>query len=154
MSGSRLLYFAYGSNMGASVLRRERCPRAAQVGVARVDDHRLGFTRFSKNRGGGVADLVVAPGSLVWGAIFDLTHDGFEALDKAEGVHVEAYRRERFTVTASDGALVSAWTYVVVNKVPEVAPSHMYWRLLVDGAEEAGLPPEYVKTLEAIRYAT
>ena len=153
MSTTPTLYFAYGSNMGPSVFR-ERCPRAAQVGVARVGDHRLGFTRFSKNRGGGVADLVVAPGSLVWGAIFDLTHDGFEALDKAEGVHVEAYRRERCMVTASDGSLISAWTYVVVNRQPEVAPSHMYWRLLVDGAKEAGLPLEYVKTLEAIRYAT
>jgi len=148
------LYFAYGSNMGQSVLRKERCPRAVQVGVAKIADHRLGFTRYSKKRGGGVADLVPAPGSVVWGAIFDLTHDGFEALDRAEGVRFDAYRRERRTVLRADGAALSVWTYIVVHKEPELPPSRMYWKLLVDGAREAGLPPHYVRTIEALTCAT
>lgn len=154
MSNARLLYFAYGSNMGVSVLRRERCPLAEQVGIARIDNHRLGFTRYSKKRAGGVADLVPAQGSVVWGAIFDLTHDGFEALDRAEGVHIEAYRRERWAVVDAGGSSLSVWTYVVVEKKPEVPPSRNYWRLLVDGAREAGLPPGYIKTLAAISCST
>jgi cation transport regulator ChaC len=145
-------YFAYGSNMGASALRT-RCPLAVQVGIAKVEGYRIGFTRFSKRRGGGVADLVEAPGSLVWGSLFDLPHDGFEALDKAEGVAIGAYARSIWQLTRGDGSVVSAWTYVVMDKKPEILPSAEYWKLLVDGAKEAGLPPDYVKTLEAIRYA-
>ncbi|MCE7891177.1 MAG: gamma-glutamylcyclotransferase, partial [Sorangiineae bacterium PRO1] len=57
-------YFAYGSNLGQSALR-ERCPSARQLGVARVEGFRLGFTRRSEKRRGGVADLVPAPGSVV-----------------------------------------------------------------------------------------
>ena len=147
MSSTSTLYFAYGSNMGLSVFR-ERCQHAVQVGIARVDDHRLGFTRYSKKRGGGVADLVPASGSVVWGAIFDLT------LDEAEGVGGGAYARSMWKLMRDDGSTTWAWTYVVVKKAPEVLPSLMYWKLLVDGATEAGLPPEYVKTLKAIRYAT
>ena len=152
MSDDRRLYFAYGSNMGASAFR-SRCPRATQVGIARVDDHRLGFTRFSKKRGGGVADLVEAPGSIVWGATFDLTHDGFDLLDEAEGVRFGSYVRSIWQLTREDGSLVSAWTYVVVDKKPEILPSRGYWKLLVDGGREAGLPSEYVETLEAIPHA-
>jgi cation transport regulator ChaC len=153
MPAGDVLYFAYGSNMGPSALRRERCPRAVQVGIAKIDDHRLGFTRYSKRRRGGVADLVPARGSVVWGSVFDLTDDGFEALDRAEGVALGAYARSIWQLTRGDGSVVSAWTYVVVNKRPEILPSQMYWRLLVEGAGEAGLPTEYVKSLETIHRA-
>ncbi len=147
------LYFAYGSNLGQSILRRDRCPHAVQVGIARIDGFRLGFTRYSKKRGGGVADIVSAPGAVVWGALFDLTCDGFDGLDEAEGVPLSSYARDLWTVTRNDGVTLSAWTYVVVNKKPEVPPSQRYWKLLVEGAMEAGLPPEYVNQLEAIEYA-
>jgi hypothetical protein len=94
MAADEKIYFAYGSNLGQSILRRpDRCPRAEQVGIARVDGYRLGFTRHSERRGGGVADLVEAVGSVVWGALFDLSLDGFDALDKAEGVAIGAYAR-------------------------------------------------------------
>jgi hypothetical protein len=51
MPTAEMLYFAYGSNMGASQFRA-RCPRAVQVGIARVEGYRIGFTRESKRRGG------------------------------------------------------------------------------------------------------
>lgn len=140
------LYFAYGSNLGQSVLR-ERCPRARQVGVARVDDHRIGFTRRSARRGGGVADVVSAAGIVVWGALFELCDDDVAVLDKCEGVPT-AYRRDLWDLVNADGSPVSAWVYVVVTKAIETDPSYRYWRLIVDGANEAGLPAAYVEYLE------
>jgi cation transport regulator ChaC len=153
MHATDTFYFAYGSNMGA-VAFRDRCPRAVQVGIAKVEGYRIGFTRHSKKRGGGVADLVAMAGSVVWGAIFDISQDGFDVLDEAEGVRFGSYSRSIWKLAREDGSLVSAWTYVVVDKKPEIPPSYEYWKLLVDGAKEAGLPPEYAKRLEAIRYST
>lgn len=142
-------YFAYGSNMGQSALR-ERCPSARQLGTARVEGFRLGFTRRSEKRGGGVADLVPAPGRVVWGALFDLG-DELELLDGYEGVPT-AYRRELWKVTTPEGTLVEAWVYVVAQKAAETLPSHEYWELLVEGAREAGLSAEYVAEIESIAH--
>ena len=142
------LYFAYGSNLGASALR-SRCPRAMQVAVAFVDGHRLGFTRTSTLRGGGVADLVPAEGARVWGAVFELDDDDLEALDAYEGAP-EAYVRSAWTVTKSDGSSLTASVYVVRNKAPESPPSHTYWSIVVAGAREAGLPADYIDGLEAM----
>ena len=50
---------------------RNHSSLAVQVGVARIDAHRIGFTHRSAIRGGGVADLVAAPGRVVWGALHD-----------------------------------------------------------------------------------
>ena len=66
-----MLYFAYGSNMDWDQMRT-RCPSAAFVGIARLPDHRLAFTRFSKTRKCGVADVVPAKGQSVWGAVFSI----------------------------------------------------------------------------------
>jgi cation transport regulator ChaC len=142
------LYFAYGSNLGQSVFKT-RCPGARQVGIARADGYRIGFTRKSKVRRGGVADLVSAPESTVWGALFELCGDDFAALDKCEGTPT-AYKREIWELSREDGSPVSAWVYVVVTKEKETEPSYDYWRLLVDGAKEAGLPVTYIDFLERL----
>jgi gamma-glutamylcyclotransferase len=144
------LYFAYGSNLGESELRK-RSPHARQVGIAYAESHRLGFTRRSIHRGGGVADLVPASGRRVWGALFDLCGDSFELLDAYEGAPT-AYAREIWTFTEPHGARVSASVYVVIEKQLEAPPSYRYWRLIVDGAREAGLPRDYIAELEGLRH--
>src|SRR4051812_17645581 len=87
-----MLYFAYGSNLSAALMKT-RCRSACQVGIAKIDGYRIGFTRRSSRQGGGVADLVAAQGSLVWGALFDVAECDFESLDEYEGVPT-AYSRE------------------------------------------------------------
>jgi AIG2 family protein len=37
-----------------------------------------------------------------------------------------------------------------VTKQLESEPSYRYWRLIVDGAKEAGLPAAYVESLERL----
>ena len=67
---SRSLCFAYGSNLDPWQFRR-RCPGAQVVGRARLPDHRLAFTRYSRNRRGGVADIVPEPHATVLGVVYD-----------------------------------------------------------------------------------
>lgn len=147
----RELYFAYGSNM-VSKQMLERCPDCEVTGVAKLVDHRLAFTRFSRNRQSWVADIVEAPGSDVWGVLYGLSRRDRDELDANEG-HPSAYRRGPITVLDVDGNVVAACTYRVVTKQPEKPPAAAYWRLLVEGAREHGLPPDYIARLETLERA-
>ena len=64
-----MLYFACGSNMYWDQMR-ERCPSAQFVSVAKLDNHRLAFTRESSERRCSVADAVPAKGQDVWGVVY------------------------------------------------------------------------------------
>jgi hypothetical protein len=59
-------YFAYGSNMSPEVMVKV-APSAKVLGVGRLDDHRLAFTRRSTVWRAGVADIPECPGFSVTG---------------------------------------------------------------------------------------
>jgi len=144
------LYFAYGSNMDERVMRA-RCPSCRYLGAARLDEHRLAFTRRSIQSGTGVADVVPDPRSVVWGVLYELNDSDLDALDRKEG-HGWAYARERKHVTlATDGTGHDAITYTVLEKEStEVGPSHEYLDRLVSAARHRALPSAYLAKLEAL----
>ncbi len=80
-----MLYFAYGSNMDWAQMR-ERCPSARFVGVARLPDHRLAFTRESVHWGSGVADALRESGRKLWGVVYEITDSDVGRLDRSEGL--------------------------------------------------------------------
>ncbi len=145
---SRILYFAYGSNLDLRQFRR-RCRGAVVVGRARLPDHRLAFTRYSSNRRGGVADIVPEPDSHVWGALYDVDEANMAALDEYEGAP-RAYRRESVRVIDDAGDEVQALAYVA-NRTGEFPPSRQYLELIVQGARAHGLPEEYVRAIEQVQ---
>lgn len=145
---SRILYFAYGALMEPLRFRR-RCPGAVAVGRARLPDHRLAFTRYSRNERGGVADIVPQPGADVWGALYEVDEACLAALDEYEGVP-RAYRRETVRVIDDEGAEREAVAYIA-NRTGEFAPSRQYLAVIARGAREHGLPEEYVQEIERMR---
>src|SRR4051812_4019852 len=94
-------YFAYGSNLDPDQLR-ERCPAASFVCVARLDAHRLAFSRKSTRRSCGVADVIPDSGHHVWGAVFEISDADAACLDASEGFQrgrkINSYRRKRVEV--------------------------------------------------------
>lgn len=144
-------YFAYGSNVSPSVLRT-RCAGSTFVGIAHLDGYRMAFTRRSAGWGGGVADLLPDPARSVWGSVFKLTPDDLNRLDVYEGAP-RAYERKLVRVVDPSGLVTEAWCYFVRTKGPECVPSHRYWKTIVDGAQEAGLPADYVAYLESLPHA-
>jgi hypothetical protein len=70
------LYFGYGANTNKEAMAH-RCPDADAVGVVSITDHRLVFR--------GVADVEPHKGSLVRGALWEITADDEAALDRFEG---------------------------------------------------------------------
>ena len=145
---ARQLYFAYASNMEPRRFRR-LCPRGTMVGPARLPGHRLAFSRYSRQRRGGSADVVPDPESEVWGVLYEVDEDDLAAMDRSEGVPA-AYHREVVTVVDEAGEERQAVTYVA-NRTGEFLPHKEYLRVIVQGAEVRGLPSEYIEGLKGIR---
>jgi gamma-glutamylcyclotransferase (GGCT)/AIG2-like uncharacterized protein YtfP len=145
---ARHLYFAYASNMEPRRFRR-LCPGGTAVGPARLPGHRLAFSRYSRQRRGGSADVVPDPASDVWGALYEVDDGDLAAMDRSEGVPA-AYRREDVTVVDEQGRERPAVTYVA-NRTGEFAPHPNYLRVIIQGAEARGLPDDYIQSLKAIR---
>jgi gamma-glutamylcyclotransferase (GGCT)/AIG2-like uncharacterized protein YtfP len=151
-----MLYFAYGSNMYWQQMK-ERCPSARFVSIAKIKDHRVAFTRISKSRLCGAADIVPAPGREVWGVIYDINEGDLMALDKAEdyvpGGTENSYNRVQRYVLANGGIETLVWTYLAVHEPNPPLPGAHYKALIVEGARYWKLPPQYVEALEAIQVA-
>ncbi len=140
-----MLLFAYGSNLAAE----EVAPEARFLGVAVLHDFELARTRRSIRWGGGVVDVVPAPGGRVWGAAYHAPDAVLEALDRKEGAGF-AYQRRDVEVELA-GELGPALTYEVIDKDPEVPPATPeYAALVLRGARERGLPEHWLATLEAV----
>lgn len=146
-------YFAYGSNMAPDVIAK-LCPRHRCLGIARLADYRLAFTRRSRKTGSGVADIVQAPGRTVWGVLYEISDDDLAAIDRKEG-YDWAYTRVTLPVhLRTDGSTRMAATYTVRSKEPtEVPPSRQYLGRVAAAAHERGLPDSYVAQLEAMATA-
>ena len=138
-----MFYFAYGSNMDERQMQ-SRCPERLLVGIAILDEYRLGFTRYSKNRNGGVADIVSEPDQSVWGLIYKVTAKDLETLDAMEG-RGKAYERMTVSVRFLDGRTIEAETYYVIDKQPDVRPSEEYLALLLNAAKKHKFRAEYVE---------
>lgn len=117
------------------------------VGAAIVRGFRLGFTRYSRARKGGVADLVPDLDSEVEGVLYRLPLEQLPALDEREGAP-DHYRRDFIAVRTPDGKMYDrVLTYVVVDKAAvDIAPHPDYAATILTGAE-AYLTPRYVQSV-------
>lgn len=145
-----LRYFAYGSNMLTAWLQ-PRCGSARATGIASVAGCRLAFSKQSKD-GSGKAMLVNSddPAARVYGVLYEIAKDEVSKLDRAEGRGKGYERVDDFEVCANGNA-VRVMTYMADKTAIDAAlkPYDWYLNLAVIGAEENGLPDDYVATLRA-----
>ena len=148
------LYFAYGSNMSRQQMR-ERCPDHECLGKAVLKDHALCFPRHSTIRNCGVAGLVERTGAEVWGVVYRLHDEDLAALDRREGfdpaqpLEMNRYNRQTIRVLM-DGREVACFAYFARPEPGEHVPNSDYLGTIIEGAEENGLPPDYVAALKRI----
>ena len=149
-----MLYFAYGSNMWREQMR-QRCPEHELIGAAVLKDHALCFPRFSTIRQCGVAGIMEKPGAEVWGVLYRLNARDLATLDKREGYdpasppHLNRYDRRTIRVL-SNGDTLDCLTYIARPEPGTHIPSVEYMSAIITGAEEHGLPAEYVTALKLI----
>jgi gamma-glutamylcyclotransferase len=145
-----MFYFAYGSNMDWDQMR-ERCPSATFVGVARLPNHSLAFSRKSIKRGCGVADVVATIGHDVWGVVYRIgDSEDQERLDKREGVPTAYVERSQLVYLHDKAEPLTVSIYFAVKQENPSLPSAEYKDLIVSGAKFWRLPPAYIEELEQI----
>lgn len=147
-SSTTFLYFAYGSNMlSRRLTAKGRAPSAVSIGSAYVSNRRLTFDKMSRD-GSGKCDIEITADSAdrVYGVLFKISSSEKLRLDRAEGVG-EGYREEQVQVVTSNGETYEGLTYIATKKDPASSPYDWYKALVIAGAMEHKLPPEYVKWL-------
>ncbi|HEJ9692918.1 gamma-glutamylcyclotransferase [Proteus mirabilis] len=148
-----MYYFAYGSNMSTSRLQ-ERVPSAEALGCFVLVGHDLRFHKSSKD-GSGKCDAYLTQNTddIIYGVLFKIDPKEKPALDKAEGLGY-GYNQKEITVTASDGSLVTATTYVATKIDDNLKPYSWYVNHVLVGARDALLPEQYIQekiaSIEAI----
>ena len=152
-SRSTVWYFAYGSNMQRATFCGRRGIEYRQALAARLDGWRLVIDKPPLVPvGEGFANIVPEPGAEVLGVLYEITEEDLAHVDLTEGVLIGNYERIGVPVCTLGGPAlrVVAATLVSDKRSPELLPSDRYMRCLIAGAEEHGLPAEYVAALRAI----
>jgi AIG2-like family len=133
---------------------RERCPSARFVGIAKLPDHRLVFSRRSRNRECGVADIIGCTGHDVWGVVYEISDpEDANRLDRCEGVPSHAYvKKDSQQVFLRDdpGRPFPVSMYFAVKEDNPPLPNTEYKTLIVRGAKFWQLPAVYIQELEEI----
>ena len=149
------LYFGYGSNLDAEdwaawCRKRGADPTSmVELGPAWLLDHSLRFHYRSTGRGGGAADVVRdSRGTAVPGALFSLSEEGWEWMNRKEG-HPRVYRQTPVSVFTLSGDVVKAITYVVhPDRVCDelVVPTDVYAGLIRRGLTTRKLPTQHLNS--------
>ena len=144
-----MLHFAYGSNLSLKFLR-SHCPSARFVMKACLPNFRVEFRCYSRRRQGGISSIIPHPGSLVRGVVYDVPPGEMLDLDEVESVPQGLYIRETFLVLGEDGDWHEADLYRVAKPEGPFAPARSYVELMLEGAQEHSLDPEYIGELREL----
>ena len=129
--------FFYGLFMDARVLR--------QAGTNPSNFRRAYVADFAL-RIGQRATLVPSPGARAYGMLFSLTHQDLDRLYSAPGL--EAYRPEAVVAHLSEGEVVPALCYNLVQAPEPHERNPEYAKRLRSVLEDLGFPVEYVDSVE------
>lgn len=142
-----IYYFAYGVNLNKDVLRK----RIGDWKISKkaiLEGYTLCFSVYSKSWKGGVADIREMEGSRVYGAVYLITEEQLNMLDRYEGVP-NTYMRRKVKVITEDG-VIDAITYVATNPKGYVKPSIEYLSNIIKGLRQHGYDENVIKEVKRI----
>ncbi|HUV75604.1 MAG TPA: gamma-glutamylcyclotransferase family protein [Dehalococcoidales bacterium] len=126
-----MYYFAYGSNLNKRQMR-ERCPDSKPMFIATLPNYKLVFVGWSRQWRGGVISIKPLRGERVRGAIYEVSEQCIQRLDKFEG-HPTDYARQKVTVFDEDSEPIEAITYIKAGQFEETQPSKEYLAVIQQG---------------------
>ncbi|KAK7899093.1 hypothetical protein WMY93_019946 [Mugilogobius chulae] len=145
------MYFAFGSNLLKRRIHHLN-PSATFHNIGRLKDYELKFGYWGDSVScawhGGVATIDHCPGAEVWGVIWTLSNEHLSTLDMQEGVDIGIYTPLEVSVETDSGPKLCR-TYQM-NNFHASSPSPQYKKVVCLGAEENGLPAEYLIKLNRI----
>jgi len=159
--GIDFVWFVYGSSLDREAFAAwasqhgYRLPDLSKARPARLRGFRLAFDAPSRSWGGAVASLVESPGDHVEGLALPLPGEARGLVDHKEGAISGLYAPFHVSLDPVDGgAPLSAVAYrsAPARRLPsEEVPSPAYLEVLLKGARQVGLSPEWVARLESLR---
>ncbi|KAK3597572.1 hypothetical protein CHS0354_018166 [Potamilus streckersoni] len=154
----KFLYFAYGSNLLKERLKMLN-PSAEFVTAAKLEDYELEFRSYGSDPmecrwKGAPASINQKRGSCVWGCVWELRNEHKETLDWQEGVHANVYNPLEVDVFSQDGQTLHCRTYMLSRSsdVFDARPSPQYLDIIIRGAQQNGLPADYIEKLKSIEH--
>lgn len=164
-------YFGFGSNLLFKRIKIQN-KTAERVGVGKLVDYQLDFADSSADKkyysptwNGCPATIIETKGSAVYGAVWKINKEDLDELDRQEGVECGIYKPMTVTVLMNAKDIqeeIECRTYQLVhnpstpldteNRPFERQPSRTYLNVILNGAEETGLPYDYVKFLKSFKH--
>jgi hypothetical protein len=145
-------YFAYGSNMWTRRLR-DRAPSCQFVTTAKLLGYRLCFHKRSTDKSSKCNAFETGSNrDRIWGVVFDIHPSEKRKLDQAEGLG-NGYNEETVDLISRSGDHLTAFTYYAdKTAIAEGLPPYSWYKeLVLNGASEHGLPPDYIaSSIEAV----
>jgi len=109
----------------------------------------LTFDKLADN-GSGYANLQPVETETVYGVLYKLTEEELQKLDRCEGVPSH-YVRRSIEVETEQGRVQAECYVASEEKIQKgLKPRRDYLDHLIKGAQEHGLPPEYIAKLRSI----
>ncbi|MGJ9460515.1 gamma-glutamylcyclotransferase [Oceanobacillus sp. CF4.6] len=141
-----IYYFAYGSCMDDRRFKLAKVDRyfSNVIGSGILQDYGFRFSRSSKD--GGKADLILSPGELVEGVIYEVPMEAVDYLYEREGVYIEAYRPAIVTLEMPGGRNIEGLTFIGIDKSEESKPTQLYADEILTGAGKL-LSSSYIEGL-------
>ena len=138
-----MLYFSYGSNMSSKRLK-DRVPSACYITIATLIKHELRFHKKSMD-GSSKCDAYEtgAEEHKIIGVVFEVSDAEKPELDIKEGLG-KGYDEKLVNLVTQSGDYIEATTYYATNIDKNKKPYHWYKQHVINGAEEFGLPEEYI----------
>lgn len=156
------IVFQYGSNcLEKEINSTNRLNGAAKfIGIAKtIENYKLVFDVYSKNRGCAASDIIKSGNKPVWGVLYYVPNkllckktapSGTKSFDEIEGEDTN-YRRHWLPVCCPDGEQFIALTYVVKKpKKPKKKTSLEYVTMIIKGLREHKVPEGYIKEVKKI----
>ncbi|XP_023676952.1 gamma-glutamylcyclotransferase-like [Paramormyrops kingsleyae] len=147
------MYFAYASNLLKERLRLNS-PSAVFNSTGKIKGYALKFGLWGELMEnetawqGGVATIKEQKDSEVWGVVWKISSEDRRNLDKQEGVDRGLYRPLEVNVNTTYGEIL-CHAYQMNNFTSKLA-SPQYKQVICMGAEQNGLPPDYIRELHAL----
>jgi len=159
-----VLVFQYGSNcLEGEINSSKRLKgKAVFIDIAKtIENYKLDFDVYSKNRGGAAVDIVrTCEDKKVWGVLYGVDDNlisretvptGYKSFDAIEGEGIN-YRRHCLPVSRNkNGLVLMALTYVTLKPSKRVKKtSFKYVKLIIKGLREHNVPEEYINEVKEI----
>lgn len=137
-----MIYFGYGANLDPLTMA-ERIPTAIPMIPAWIDGYVLTFEKPCSDGMG--RSTIINTGrkrDRVYGAIYEVSYHGMQALDGYEGTP-RHYQRTPLPVLASGGWRFNAWTYQAQIRKVGIEPPDWYVDKILAGIDYWRIPSGY-----------